>query len=287
MNLNKFDNDFIQYNKEKVKDEAQNLALYLSVHISLYILLLFFAIFFIWYTVFMSTHNFYKVIGPSMKNTFNSSIENNDITSSKDAVYVNKTEKISLFDVVVINRANKDPVIKRVMALEGDYVTIAKGSFTQNGETFDTFFFYRISAEDMKTLDKESFVDETAKLVENAGDNGYQIYDYKDWANASEIYDISGYESKFYWQFLEGEDLMSDEFFVSKSGLVYVKVPENKVFCLGDNRGHSSDSRENGFYSLDNTVGRVDIVVKNQNLLNRWSEVVKFYFSQATKFFAR
>lgn len=285
--LNKFDGDFIQYNKKKVKEEGNDLSWFLAIHITLYVLVVFFAVFFIWFTVFNTTHHFFAVKGASMKSTLNSSISNSDGNTSIDAVYVNTTDKVEIFDVVVINRTNKESIIKRVMGLEGDYVTISKGSYTQNGEPFDTFFFYRISAEQMKTLDKENFDDEDAKLVEDNNQNGYSIYGYKDWAESNYAELAIKYETTFYDTFINGKDTTTDDFFVSKDGLIYVKVPEGKFFALGDNRGHSSDSTENGFYSVSNIDGVVEIVVYNYNFASRLWEVVKYYFSEAEKFFAR
>ena len=288
--LNSFDEDFIQYNKKKVKEEGHDLSWFLAIHITLYVLVVFFAVFFIWFTVFNTTHHFFAVKGASMKGTLNSSISNSDGNTSVDAVYVNTTEKVEIFDVVVINRSNKESIIKRVVGLEGDYVTISKGSYTQDGETFDTFYLYRISAEKMEEikLSGESFEDEQAKLVED-GQNGYSIYSYKDWKDNNYAVSYSGkeYESTFFNTFIKDKDTTSDDFFVSDDGLIYVRVPKDKFFALGDNRGHSSDSTENGFYSVSNIDGVVEIVVYNHNFANRLWEVVKFYFSEAEKFFAR
>ena len=277
---NKFDNDFIQYSDKKVKEENKNLALYLSLTITLYIIVFFFAVFFTWYTVFVSTHKYYEVSGASMKPTYNESISDTDQNSKIDAVYVNTSDPINVFDVVVIKRKNKDAIIKRVIAQAGDYVTIATGIYDGN----PCFYVYRISAEEMSSLDVTVFEDESAKLVEN-GENGYQINTYSNWFANSSV--VGNYESSFYNVFLSPEVESNFEYFTSKDGLRYVKVPENKVFCLGDNRGHSGDSRVSGFYDVSNLVGRVEFVVYNHNFVNRLWEVVKFYFSEAEKFFAR
>ena len=195
---NKFDNDFIQYSEKKVKEENKNLALYLSLTITLYIIVFFFAVFFTWYTVFVSTHKYYEVSGASMKPTYNESISDTDQNSKIDAVYVNTSDPINVFDVVVIKRKNKDAIIKRVIAQAGDYVTIATGTYEGNS----CFYVYRISEENMSSLDITIFEDESAKLVEN-GENGYQINTYSNWFANSSV--VGNYESSFYNVFLSPE----------------------------------------------------------------------------------
>ena len=101
--MGKFDGDFIKYDKQKVKDETGKLAFYFIANISFYIFLLFFAIFFAWYSVFVSTHIYYEVKGPSMMTVLNNNItqEQLDTLSDKeleqlsfDAVYIEKYKKI-------------------------------------------------------------------------------------------------------------------------------------------------------------------------------------------------
>lgn len=293
----KFSDDFIQYSNKKVKDETKNLTLYFITHITLYIVLLFFVIFFAWYTVFVTTHKYYAVYGPSMMSTLNSQIKPNDIPVSRktsyDAVYVDTLAKPRVFDIVVVERPNSDSVIKRLMAVEGDYITIAKGK-TESGE--DCFHFYRIP----NGTDSETFSDEDSILIESEGENGYSIYGYEDWyENRNASIDISievdgqtftnNYEENFYLTFLDDYGKADAEFnyFVSKKGLIYVQVPQDKVFCMGDNRGHSTDSRENGFYDKNFIVGRAEFIIYNHNFVNRIWEVIKFYFSEVEKFFAR
>lgn len=292
------DKDFIQYSDKKVKEETKNLTLYFIVHITLYVVLFFFLLFFAWYTVFITTHKFYAVKGVSMMPTLNSEITEDEIMYdpdvqqlSYDAVYVDKSTKPRLFDIVVVEYSKTNSVIKRLMATEGDYITIAKGTTTSGDECF---YFYRIP----KGTDLASFSDEHAKLDEMSGQNGYTIRGYEDWyknkATSSQppktISTSSGtneYEYNFYYKFLSEYQEGDDEFYTSPNGLVYVKVPDGKRFFMGDNRGHSTDSRENGFVDKEKIVGRAEFIVENYTFVNRILEVVKFYFSEMEKFFAR
>jgi hypothetical protein len=290
--MNTFNNDFIQYDKKKGKKETKNLAVYLTTTITLYIFLLFFAIFFTWYTVFISTHKYYKVVGPSMKSTLNATIADTDIDKSIDAVYVNTMSKVRVFDMIVAERG-EDDVIKRVLAQEGDFITIAK-DVTGNTQNY---YFYRIAA----GQNPQEISDADAMLDESTGENGYKIRGYADWNNNRSPYshaiEVGGatltnsYETIFYNTFLkqfEGKDLATyDNVYVSENGLIYVQVPEGKYFCMGDNRGHSDDSRKNGFYDVEYIVGRVEFIVYDHNFGNRLWEVVKYYFGQVEEFFAR
>lgn len=290
--LDNYNNDFIQYSKEKVKDETKHLALYFTIHIALYIVLLFFLIFFAWYTVFVTTHKFYAVSGPSMKYTLNRQIDDHDTKSSFDAVYVDKFTKAKLFDIVVIEKPNSDSVIKRLMATEGDYITIAKGT---NALGEECYYYYRIP----KGSDLESFTDEQARLDEESGNLGYQIRGYDDWfKNVSPTIDINvvvneetfshQYEYNFFATFLDGYETNEKfNYHISNDGLIYVQVPQGQIFYMGDNRGHSTDARERGFTDEKYIFGRTEFIVYNYNFGNRLWEVVKFYFNEMEEFFAR
>lgn len=288
------DENFIQYDKKKVKNETKNLALYFVVHITLYVALFFFLLFFAWYTYFVITHEFYAVKGVSMMPTLNSQIEYidgkfpaNAQQLSYDAVYIDKSTSPRMFDIVVAKPSSSDSVIKRLMATEGDYITIAKGT-TSDGK--DCFYYYRIP----KGTDLTSINDEDFKLDESTGENGYTIFGYEDWYNSKvstytpvKTIGSQGYEYYFYNTFLSEYEPTNSNYFTSSSGLVYVKVPQGKCFLMGDNRGHSTDGRENGFTDTEKIVGRVEFIVENYSFVNRVVEVVKFYFSEMEKFFAR
>lgn len=279
--------EFIQDIDKKKKEETKSIALYLTTHITLYIVLIFFLIFFIWYTVFSVTHRYYIVEGASMQPYLNASIAPTDTSSSQDAVYVNLNGKIDVYDVVVIEGVSKTSpsIIKRVVAKEGDFVSIAKSG--------NSFFLFRIDAEDMTLNENNEYTtlvsDENALVFENERNTGYEIR-YVDWNGVDErVYNGVHYDFGFYSQFIQGYVNESDaySYYVSSNDLIYVQVPENSTFCLGDNRAHSSDSRTYGFISYDNIVGDVEITVYNYSFVNRVFEVIKYYYYQVEEFFAR
>lgn len=302
----KFDEEFIQFSEEKKKSEKKTSAFSLSVQILLYIVFVFFAIFFIWWTAFISTHKYFYVYGASMKNTLNSSLQLDDENGTEDAVYVNTIAKVKVFDTIVAKRKVFDAVdkkwktknvVKRVMALEGDFITIALREDEQGQQKL---YFFRIA----KGADLVGFDDEDARLDESKGANGYTIFSHEEWTQRKDLasfekegmidpsaFNKFNYEENFFSTFLSGHLAEiasgSDDFFVSDAGLVYVRVPKGQFFCMGDNRGHSSDCRDNGFYDMPQIVGRVDIVVYDYSFTKRLGKIAWYYFTQVGRFFAR
>lgn len=280
--MNYQNEEYIQYSKKKKNKETRSIAWYLTTHITLYIVLIFFLIFFAWYTYFSVTHRYYIVTGTSMQPTLNSSIVLED--ESEDAVYVNIYGNIDFGDIVVINASNNsDDIIKRVLATGGDYVTIARSG--------NSYYIYRIAKENV-VLDENGIMtgslieDVNARLQENErGGFSYNI-DYTSWGAEPGIPQGGiTYEAQFYNQFIADAD--EEDLFTSSNGLIYVKVPEDHVFCLGDNRANSRDSRYYGYFSLDEIVGDVEIIVYDYSFGNRVLQVISFYYRQVEEFFAR
>ena len=54
-----------------------------------------------------------------------------------------------------------------------------------------------------------------------------------------------------------GEDVVTEDFQLSQIG--YEKIPEGMYFVLGDNREHSSDSRELGLVTERDILGETSI----------------------------
>ena len=138
-----------------------------------------------------------------------------------DAVYVDKITNPEIFDIIVVERPGSSSVIKRLMAKEGDYITIAKGESPNGAECF---YFYRIPS----GVNPEDYSDEQALVKEN-GENGYQIYNSETlWIHKAKSQIVTAsigpweYEYNFYSTFLARYEIDSDGYYVSESGLVYV-----------------------------------------------------------------
>ncbi len=283
--MNFHNEEYIQYSKEKRRKETRSIAWYLTTHIILYIALIFFLIFFAWYTWFFVTHRYYIVEGTSMQPTLNSGtlLE----SDSKDAVYVNIYDSPDFGNIVVLDTSNipsykSNYIIKRILGTAGDYVSIVRSE--------GSYHIYRIPSESIILNDDGvatgSLLDDAnAILRENSSSFNYSI-DYDAWSYLTGIsYNGYTYEGNFYDKIIQTAD--SNDLFVSTNGIVYVRVPEDSLFCVGDNRYSSSDSRSNGFISASIVVGCVDIIVYDYSFGNRILQVITFYYKQVEDFFAR
>lgn len=169
----------------------------------------------------------------------------------QDGVYVEKTKDVTYGDVVIIeNVSNEKTVIKRVLALEGDFVSIALVEVTPG------VYRYRM----LRVQKHSSWVEVV---------NEDYVKDYYEWSIGSvskqehsssnvyyeplffDTYFGGGYESKYFN--VDGID----------GQVKFFKVPENEIFYLGDNRNHSIDSRERGSTRIDNIYGKVACLVRN------------------------
>ncbi len=284
---------------EKVQDPVKEVT-ELFFRMFFYLFLVFIAVFMCWYGYFVLNHTFYDVKGASMMPTLNNSIPYSQMESANnmhfDSVHI-KVETPNLFDVVIIKRpTDKDSIIKRVVAQEGDYVTIAK-VIDENGNA--SFKLFRIAAGSQLN----DFSDEEAMLSENA-ENGYTILEPDTlWVHkktlASEFIEVEikvdgqsfkhQYEYNFYWTFLNfySEDDRPYNYFVSDDGLLYVQVPKGQFFFMGDNRAHSTDAREDGFCNTEYILGKVDYVIEDNNFFVRIFSLLKIFFGKIEKFFAR
>lgn len=303
---------------ENLEEKKQNGWFVLSMRVFAALVIFFFAIFFTWYAIFLSSHGYYSVKGVSMMPTLNEKIDPNKFLDAQgisyDCVYVDKKTEPKIFDIIVINthqtiiengKKMTKTLIKRLMATEGDYISIAK---TTNQDGTERMSFFRIPKEALPEDESSDqfknfvIVDKNWQLEEN-GENGYEIYapnslwTHYDKPRTSTLnLEIEGvdkekeYEYDFlstYFQDLSTENIKNGDFKVSQDGLVYVRIPEGKFFYMGDNRAYSSDARNEGFRNFEDIVGSVEIVIYNNGLFTRIGTFMSYFFHEVEKFFAR
>ena len=171
-------------------------------------------------TTFFFKHSI--VDGPSMEST----LYNGDHLIISDFLY-----EPEQYDIVVVHdkEAYPDPVVKRVIATEGQTVTLTKRLIKE------------LSTKDMYYFTLEVYVD--GKPIEDEyayySNGGYDPINIKTGNGLHEIVDYD-YTS-------------ADTFFITYE---YV-VPEDEIYVLGDHRNRSQDSREFGSVKKEAILGKV------------------------------
>lgn len=227
------------------------------------------------------------VDGLSMQNTINPNPDqvfvqtDNGIETHyyQDGVIIERKQNPQRGEIVVLNIPNwPDTIIKRVIATQGDLVTIRQMEIEQeNGESVKQ---YRV-------------------IVANKGEDNFSILDeeyvksYEEWSESKEhapklvggIY----YESNFYDTFLKNNDQI-----VYNGNTMFYQVPQGQIFYLGDNRAHSSDSRFFGCAKYSQIEGIVRVFIRDaytmkQNGTLNWNVFKRsfsYIFDQLSDYFA-
>lgn len=255
----------------------------------------FFVVFMGCYLDFANKFKCINVIGVSMKPTINASVEMGDPNNPEeraDWVYVTKqTPKCG--DIVVFETkeydGEVDNVIKRVIALEGDAVTIVKKQDSLYEKP--VFKVCVVKAEDLQ--DGKIDDDEIVVMQED------YIASYEEWTYSSRHTVPEGkiYDNYFDYTFVScnnpdvnQKEVKSRQIKDSK-GIVYTIVPKGEFFYLGDNRAHSSDSRMRGTDYISSIYGVVQILVKDAEssgaaIFVQIREVFSYYGNAIGNFFA-
>jgi len=193
-------------------------------------------------------------------------------------------------DVVVLQTDSygDEPLIKRVIALEGDAVTIVKKQGTDYEKPM--FKVCVVEAEDLQ--DGKIEEDEIIVLEEE------YIASYDEWTYSSSFttHPSKIYDAWFEHTYITGENpaVKKDEIkqrqIRDENGIIYTVVPEGEFFYLGDNRAHSSDSRERGTDHISSISGVVQIYVKDAAssgaaIFVQIKEVFSYYGNAVAGFF--
>lgn len=200
---------------------------------------------------------------------------NNDIVTdyqADDIVYVNKYKKGKKGDIIII-QTERNSIIKRVVATEGDKVSIF---VADDG-------YYHVSIQYANT-------DEPI-IVEEDYIKSYQEWRYTEqYTNTITLNGVT-YEEMFYSTFIASENYK--EYVYELNGVYYIEVPKDKYFCLGDNRSVSADSRIKGFFDKKNIKGVAEIIVDDgateagSGILHKLSAIIGFYWQEIENSLAR
>ena len=194
-----------------------------------------------------------EVIGVSMQPTYNKNLsldEDYDKSIYKDIVFANRFEQGTNGDVVLVQTGN-DLVIKRIIATENQKLTLQ----LENG--YYNFYLTEENSTKSKKIN-ESYIE----------NNRY--------AMAQDYHEFQGYKN-YYEKFRDAnKDLIIEEGYPNRTTIL---IPKGKVFILGDNRAHSTDSSEYGVVAKENIKGKVCFSYEyNQNFLSFvWQEFCSIF----------
>lgn len=205
--------------------------------------------------------------------------------SVQDGVYVVPTKDVDYEDIIILENmfAEKSTIIKRVLAFEGDYVSIAK---VENEEGMMVFRLMRVKSghSDVEVL-REEYIKSEWEWATYCSPAEAQIP--QDSQTTNVVYEIDFYET-----FSIG-DYQQRIFNVEGRDIKFFKVPEGELFYLGDNRTQSKDSTESGTVSTDHLMGKTVRIVRNGTyysgniffFFNRIGEVLSLIWDEILRFF--
>jgi len=280
---------YTKHFKEEKEERKAKKGGWLFLFITIFLCCAFFGI------AFSFNQNYYyiEVDGLSMQPTINPSpvevIKDfgsySDKVSVQDGVFVSPTKDVDYGDIIILENMfpERKTIIKRVLAFEGDYVTIAK---QENEEGMMVFRVMRVKSGHNKVeIVKEEYVKSDwawATLYSPAESQMPQ-----DSQTADVVYEID-----FYKTFSKG-GYQQRIFQVEGTDIKFFKVPEDQLFYLGDNRTESRDSTEEGTASISNLLGKVVRIVRNGTyhsgnvffFFNRFGEVLSIIWDEILRFF--
>jgi signal peptidase I len=265
------------YFKEEKEDEIskQIFRLFVFITIFFYIVVLAFSY------AFYSKYTYISISGISMQPTLNSDpiavVNNGSVEELQDGVFIDVTRSPKYGDIIVIDAnelMGKKYIIKRTIALGGDYVTIVK--LPNENE----FHVLRVSS-----------LSGTPEILQEDYIAGYDEWYQYSYASTTQINGVT-YDGSFYSNFNASYSTATYSVDGIGDSVIFFKVPDNDIFFLGDNRAHSTDARSVGTVSEEKIVGVVEEIVYNGSKqvnsfwwLNRLFATFRVFWKDILRFF--
>ena len=223
------DKPFTEYYRDKIEEKKAGKIFTCFIFLVIIVFGMLFAINY----DFNQKYTYVSINGMSMQPTLNPDpyIDGISQQAIQDGVYIRNTQDVDYGEIIILENVIKDKtIIKRVLALGGDYISIVKVEDDGASE-------FRI----LRMKDGSNQIE----IIEED-----YILSYRSWVNMYYNEDLTTpqdpqtdvvYEPAFYSKF-DGDGYESRIVTVSGLGgqdVKMYKVPENNVFFLGDNRAYS------------------------------------------------
>ena len=262
------------------KIEKENRISYKIFYKFIYAILVAFVLILAFGLTFEYSYGYVTIQGTSMQPTLNPDPEYIQGKGTfQDAVFVKYTQNVDYGDIVIINLPEPNnenySIIKRVIAKEGDYVTIVKLPVTQkNGQVIWQYRTLRRQAgSNIVEILQEDYIAsyqewsswqgrlgaQTGRIekgnlvVEKEMEYEPSFFEYYLQHNECKVLQFSFNDQTYQAQFFcVGQDKAEDE--------------PDQIFFMGDNRTGSTDARVIGTKDVDHIVGKVVSIVKNATI---------------------
>ena len=262
------------------KIEKENRISYEIFYRFIYAILIAFALILVLGIAFENGYGYVTIQGTSMQPTLNPDpVYIQGQGTFQDAVFIKYTQDVDYGDIIVINVPEQDnedySIIKRVIAKEGDYISIVKLPIAQeNGQVEWQYRTLRQkSGSNVVEILQEDYIlsyqtwsswqgyqgAQTGR-IENGNlvverEMEYEPSFFVNYLQENECkvlqfsYDNQNYQAQF---FCVGQDKNEDE--------------PDQIFFMGDNRTGSTDARVTGTRDVEHIIGKVVSIVKNATI---------------------
>lgn len=268
---------------EKFKEGAKTTIFYVFIMV-----VVFFCGMFLSY-LFYSHYRFQYVSGTSMQPTFNPGVLYPDSVidpdypedlKKQDVVLIKMTKNVHAGEVVIVQvPGEEDTFIKRILAEDGDMISMIKTDPDSNGRSLYYTYVIKAGTEEPVLLD-ESYIPYNERINWTQDVNPI-------------IYNNVTYEGFFFDCYLNPHSYRSDVnscydkdkiVTVSLNGkdVQFYKLDRDEIFFAGDHRRNSKDSRLIGTIKRKDIVGKTIAVIQDaktyddENTL--WWEEIKTFF---------
>lgn len=262
------------------KIEKENRISYEIFYRFIYAILIAFALILVLGIAFENGYGYVTIQGTSMQPTLNPDpVYIQGQGTFQDAVFVKYTKDVDYGDIVIINipEPNNEnySIIKRVIAKEGDYISIVKLPIIQeNGQVEWQYRTLRQkSGSNIVEILQEDYI---LSYQTWSSWQGYQGAQTGRIENGNLVVEREmEYEPSFFVNYLQESECKVLQFSYNNQtyqaqffcvGQDKAEDDPDQIFFMGDNRTGSTDARVTGTRDVDHIVGKVVSIVKNATI---------------------